>query len=273
MRISDMRTRSECLIWHSCWIFLPSHKSPAREIHRISSGFFQGRLSRWQKGDGFLGALYPEHMNFRRLSVLGALSAALACALLLWPRAEAQGTAVVQEARDVGEYAGVRPGTNNRPPRSGAAQSARGTVVTWPGFEPRGGGRFFVQTTGTIITEVHQSEGRVEVVLKNARTHLRNTRRWLETRFFNTPVRRARIERRGRNDLVFVFAMRQNAAPTVTTGTGVNGFEFLYVDFPAGDYIPQELRIAPPEPDTASGDHNNNSGNLDNLDNERPPGM
>lgn len=230
-------------------------------------------------------ALYPCRMNFRRLSVLGALSAALACVLLLWPRAEAQGTAVVQEAREVGEYAGVRPGANNTPPRAQAARNARNTVVTWPGFEPRGGGRFFVQTTGNIITEVHQSDGRVEVVLKNARTHLRNTRRWLETRFFNTPVRRARIERRGRNDLVFVFAMRQGSAPTVTTGTGENGFQFLYVDFPAGDYIPAELRVQAPEADTASGegsaDSNSNNSNAngnpyngnDYNDDERPPGM
>lgn len=224
-------------------------------------------------------------MNFRRLSVLGALSASLAGVLLLWPRAEAQGTAVVQEARDVGEYAGVRPGANNTPPRARAARNARNTVVTWPGFEPRGGGRFFVQTTGNIITEVHQSDGRVEVVLKNARTHLRNTRRWLETRFFNTPVRRARIERRGRNDLVFVFAMRQGSTPSVTTGTGEGGFQFLYVDFPAGDYIPQELRVQA-EPDPASGNANNsstessrsNSGtenpyNNSHEDTERPPGM
>lgn len=229
-----------------------------------------------------MGALYPGFMNLRRLSVLGVLSVALACVLLLWPRAEAQGTAVVQEAREVGEYAGVRPGANNRPPRAQAARNASGTVVTWPGFEPRGGGRFFVQTTGTIITEVHQSEGRVEVVLKNARTHLRNTRRWLETRFFNTPVRRARIERRGRrgrrgsNDLVFVFAMRQGSTPSVTTGTGENGFQFLYVDFPAGDYLPAELQVQAPEADPASGEGGGSDSNVDYNnydDNERPPGM
>jgi hypothetical protein len=127
----------------------------------------------------------------------------------------------------------------------------------------------------------------VEVVLKNARTHLRNNRRWLETRFFNTPVRRARIERRGRrgsNDLVFVFAMRQGATPTVTTGTGENGFQFLYVDFPAGDYLPAELRVEARERDSASGDSPesdsdsgaDNGANIDYNnydDNERPPGM
>lgn len=214
-----------------------------------------------------MGGLYPGRMNVRRVSILGALCAALACVLLLWPRAEAQGTAVIQEAREVGEYAGVRPGTSNAPPRAQRARNARGTVVTWPGFEPRGGGRFFVQTTGSIVTEVHQSEGRVEVVLKNAQTHLRNTRRWLETRFFNTPVRRARIERRGRNDLVFVFAMRQGATPSVTTGTGEGGFAFLYVDFPAGNYLPAALRVQAPEADPVSGDGDSYS------DNERPPGM
>lgn len=217
-------------------------------------------------------------MNFRRLSLFGAFLGALACAFLFWPHAEAQGTAVVREARDVGEYAGVRPGSSSTPPRARAARNSRSTVVTWPGFEPRGGGRFFVQTTGTVMTEVQQSEGRVEVILKNTRTHLRNTRRWLETRFFNTPVRRARIERRGRNDLAFVFAMRQGSMPTVTTGTGANGFEFLYVDFPAGDYLPPELRVRAPDPDPVSGNgSSNDSSNADysgdHSDSERPPGM
>lgn len=106
-------------------------------------------------------------------------------------------------------------------------------MLTWPGFEPRGGGRFFLQTTGPIQHETVTSEGRFEVILRGARTHVRNTRRPLITRFFETPVAEARIERRGRNDLAFVFLMQAAATPTVSEGTAENGYHYLYVDFPA----------------------------------------
>ncbi len=192
--------------------------------------------------------------------------------------AEAQGTAHVQEARRVGEYAGVRPGTANPPPRQRALQRARsrGTVVTWPGFEERGGGRFFLQTTGTISTEVQTSPGKVEVILRGARTHVRNTRRWLHTRFFNTPVRRARIERRGRRDLAFVFEMRQDVRPNVTTGPGEGGYQYLFVDFPAGDYLPPELAELRRAREQRQAERQQQSQQADPSpyrDTERPPGM
>ena len=168
----------------------------------------------------------------------GALMVAIVSTLAFGKPGQAQdgSHAHVQEARDVGEYAGVRPGSSNTPPRAEAAQRSPATIVTWPGFEPTGGGRFFVQTTSPVSTEVIQEEGKVIVVLKNVRSHLRNTRRWLHTRFFNTPVLRARVERRGRNDLAFVFQMRTPATPQVTTSAGANGFQFVFVDFPAGNY-------------------------------------
>ena len=151
--------------------------------------------------------------------------------------AQDDGTAVVVPARGVGTYEGVQPGSDNPPPREKAAKAlaARGpvSVLTWPGFQmTANGSRFFLQTTSAPLTENRPSDGRYEVVIKNARTHVQNTRRWLDTRFFATPVRRARIERRGRHDLAFVFELRESVIPSVTTGTGADGYTFLYVDFP-----------------------------------------
>ncbi|MAQ18623.1 MAG: hypothetical protein CMN30_27985 [Sandaracinus sp.] len=152
-------------------------------------------------------------------------------------QAQDDGTAVVVPARDVGDYDGVRPGSDNPPPRENAAKAlaARSpvSVLTWPGFQmTANGSRFFLQTTSAPMTENRPGEGRYEVLIKNARTHVRNTRRWLDTRFFATPVRRARIERRGRHDLAFVFELREAAVPSVTSQPGQDGYTFLCVDFP-----------------------------------------
>ncbi len=107
------------------------------------------------------------------------------------------------------------------------------SVLTWPGFQMTpNGSRFFLQTTSAPVTETKPSEGRFEVILKNARTHVRNTRRWLDTRYFATPVRRARVERRGRRDLAFVFELRTASTPSVSSGTGPDGYTYLYVDWP-----------------------------------------
>ena len=208
----------------------------------------------------------PSSLKFWTTTFLGGLVFVL---LPLFANdSAAQGRATVHDARPVGAYRGVRPGSANTPPRSAAAGRNRNTVVTWPGFDPRGGGRFFVQTTGNITTEVQVLDGRVEVLLRNVRTHLRNTRRSLETRFFNTPVVRARIERRGRHDLAFVFTMRSGATPSVTTGQGEGGYQFLYVDFPAGQYLAESTPSQ-----TATADEPTRAPVRLAEENERPPGM
>lgn len=155
--------------------------------------------------------------------------------------------AEVAPTREVGQYAGVTPGQGT-PPRVGAVARARpAKLLTWPGFraQPGGASRFFLQLSAPVETVTRTSAGRVEVVLKNVRGHLRNTFRPLDTRYFQTPVRRAKVERR-RQDLVFVFEMRGEATPTVTTAPGEGGFHFVYVDFPAGQWAAETAPISPP---------------------------
>ena len=104
----------------------------------------------------------------------------------------------------ISEYGGVTPGVSHPPPRAGHLAARRGAhpraeIITWPGFQPLSGGasRFFVETTGPVTTEIHMSEGRVEIIFHEATVHLSNSRRWLETQFFETPVVRARLEQLG----------------------------------------------------------------------------
>lgn len=154
------------------------------------------------------------------------------------------------------EYGGVTPGSPNPPPRVGQLRSrtraprARPTeIIAWPGFQmqPGGGSRFFVETTGPVVTEVHASSGRVEIVFHDAAVHLANSRRWLETQYFETPVVRARLERR-RRDMVLVMHMRAAATPMLSSGADPSGFTFTYIDFAPGHYLPEAPSPPPPPP-------------------------
>lgn len=171
---------------------------------------------------------------------------ALASSLLLVPAAP---VAHAQEVPAAHGYEGVSPGSGS-PPAARRLEGRRGpraraSIITWPGFAMRAGGgsRFFVQTTQPVVTAVRTTADRVEVVFRNTAIHLANSRRWLETRHFNTPVLRARLERRGR-DMVLVMHMRAAATPTISSAPGEGGFHFTYVDFGAGEWLPPE-----PEPE------------------------
>jgi hypothetical protein len=173
-------------------------------------------------------------------------------------------TALAQEVRAVpstttgtphaiSEYGGVTPGVSHPPPRAGRLASRRGRaaraqIITWPGFQSLGGGasRFFVETTGPVTTEIHASEGRVEIVFHETTIHLTNSRRWLETQFFETPVVRARLERR-RRDMVLVMQLRAGVTPTVSQSTDASGYHFTYIDFAGGHYLP-DAPITVPQP-------------------------
>lgn len=225
------------------------------------------------------------------------LAVGLLLALSLASGAQAQGTATVTPSatpHPLTEYSGVTPGEGDRPPAEGRIRPGRATrrrppstVVTWPGFQPAAGGggsRFFVQTNAAIATTTSPSPGRVEILFPNARTHLSNTRRWLETEFFDTPVLRAHFERRG-HDLVLVFFLRNalggtspvSATPTVTSGTDSSGYFFTYIDFPPGRWIEEPVAPPPePAPETlrASGPGaptRTDDPSLRAMDDERPP--
>lgn len=222
-----------------------------------------------------------------RLLLLSAAVAALSFTAIHIDTVFAQdGTAFVAPSRSVGEYAGVKPGSNNPPPRVARVNRARSkntgrraTLLTWPGFEQRQGGssRFFLQVSSLIVTEQNSTNNRFELILRNANTHVGNTRRWLETRFFNTPVLRARVERRGRRDLAVVFHLRANVTPQVSTAPGAGGFHFIFVDFPSGNYGPADSRGADPLPPAPAADDRPGAGLSDEemreLNDERPPGM
>jgi hypothetical protein len=152
-----------------------------------------------------------------------------------------------------GPYEGVAPGSGNTPPRHAAVRRNEQrrepkAILSWVGFEPRGsaGSRFFIQLSRPVPYTTASSAGRFEIVLPNTRVHLRNTRRPLDTRFFDTPARSARVERRGRSGLAVVLAMRAEVTPTLSAADGANGYHLIYVDFGPGNYAPAPVAPAPP---------------------------
>jgi hypothetical protein len=129
----------------------------------------------------------------------------------------------------------VTPGSessDNLPPK--AEEIPEGALMlTWPGFmmHKDGGSCFFVQTSQPVETAYKRSEGRLELVLRNTRVHLKNNYRPLETQFFDTPVMRATVQRKSQKDVVMLFEMREDVMPAITQKKGKDGFNYVFVKF------------------------------------------
>jgi hypothetical protein len=136
---------------------------------------------------------------------------------------------------DGSSYSGVTPGlanSDNLPPK--AEEIPKGALMlTWPGFmmHKDGGSCFFVQTSQPVTIASQKSAGRFELVLRNTRVHLKNNFLPLETQFFDTPVTRATVQRKGQKDVVMVLEMREDVTPTITQIKGKDGFNYVFVKF------------------------------------------
>ncbi len=100
----------------------------------------------------------------------------------------------------VGDYQGVAPGQEAPPghrPRRG-----KFPLVTWVGFQLQegGGSRVFIQLDRDVSHHETLKNGVLVVTLEKARYANTNSRRFLDTRFFETPVERITTQpsRRGR---------------------------------------------------------------------------
>ena len=135
---------------------------------------------------------------------------------------------------DESSYAGVTPGSEsseNLPPK--AEEIPEGALMlTWPGFMmTEDGSVFFIQTSKPVKFGTKKSQGRLELVMHHTRVHLKNNFLPLETQFFDTPVVRATVQRKGKKDLVMIFEMREDAAPSITQSKGKDGFNYVFVKF------------------------------------------
>jgi hypothetical protein len=178
---------------------------------------------------------------YDRLMRRGGKALVLALVLATSGGAEAQESGVPSGDGQV-TYQGVAPGegaAEARKPRRG-----RTPMVTWLGFQPRpdGGARVFVQLDREMAHPQQIVDGTLVIALAGARVAHTNSRRFLDTRFFDTAVERISIEsarRRPRSrgkglELVIRFkdpAAARELAASMTTGK--DGYTYLMVDVPA----------------------------------------
>jgi hypothetical protein len=140
----------------------------------------------------------------------------------------------------VGVYQGVVPGEVNPPavkvPPGGGTRQA-----TWPGFQmlPNGGSRFFVQLTSETSVDAEMQPDKMVITLKNTAIAGPTNSFSLETRYFNTPVKRARLKAKDA-DTLLLLDMRKEIMPVVSKEGGRDGYFFIYVDFPPGNYMVEE---------------------------------
>jgi len=144
---------------------------------------------------------------------------------------------VLTLASSASAYGGVVPGSEAMPENLPAAPG-QGALLTWPGFQmlPGGGSRVFVQTSSEVTPELKRDGDDWHVVLKGVALPPGNTRRPLDTKYFNTPVSSVRTVARA-GAAVVVLHMRAKLKPLVRTERAPSGYFFTYLEFPAGNFL------------------------------------
>jgi len=136
-------------------------------------------------------------------------------------------------------YHGVSPGSNTVPDGI-AAQPGGAALVTWPGFQQlqSGGSRVFVQTSIPVTPNLKREGGHWQLLLPGVSLPPGNARLPLDTSFFNTPVKTVRAKPRKGEGVVVEIELRakSSVSPELRSEKASNGYFFVYVDFPPGNY-------------------------------------
>ena len=154
-----------------------------------------------------------------------------------------------------GTYMGVKPG-GNEAPGIAAKPGQTPAAVTWPGFQmrPDGSSRVFIQTTVPVDPNVAAGGNRVVVDLGDAKiVGPRANRLPFYTQYFNTPVTSVELvrDRKGKRTQL-VIKLRADVQPSVSSEVAPSGYNFVYFDFPAGQYL-ATASATPPPPAQADG--------------------
>jgi hypothetical protein len=200
-----------------------------------------------------------------------------------------------------GTYTGVAPGSGT--PAVPIAPGKNPATITWPGFQmrPDGSSRVFIQSTTPLEPQPSAAGGKLLISLPGAKVSGGTNRLPLDTRFFNTPVTRVRVNvNREGTQLVLDLRPEVNApagappsvTPRLSSERGANGYYFTYIDLPGGLYVagtdqPKAAngapslaaaarpQLAPPERTThlESDGHASAEAQLQAADDERPPAV
>jgi hypothetical protein len=167
-------------------------------------------------------------------------AAALALAMVLGAASQARAQAQPVVHRE-GEYTGVVPGeaTETKRPR----RAVKKATLSWVGFSARDGGAEVFLQAPSAFTISQEVEGSALVVhLAGLTRQVTNTRRPIDTRFFDNPLARIvaqparRGKKRGRGiEVRITFKNPKDArAAALRTATEADGFFYAYLTFPEG---------------------------------------
>ncbi len=153
----------------------------------------------------------------------------------------------------IGSYAGVDLDGRNIPPFAVVSPDINSAVLTWTGFGMRPGraSRVFFKLSNNVSDYVVDQQGKhIVITLPNTSINVRNNRRRLDTRFFDTPVIEVKV-RRDKSSTTISILLREEATPTISidpigagptqVGTPAEaadspqnrGYFIMKIDFPA----------------------------------------
>ncbi|WP_157595543.1 hypothetical protein [Plesiocystis pacifica] len=146
----------------------------------------------------------------------------------------------------IGYYQGVTVAGGNTPPFAPREVGGETAVLTWTGFE-RGDGssRVFFQLSTAVTPDVGAEGMTITVTLPSTAITVRNNRRKLITKFFNTPVNDVVLRRKGK-DVVVTMNLRWESEVSWKLEDGANGYQLLVFEFP--DYASEDDANTPPPP-------------------------
>ena len=136
-----------------------------------------------------------------------------------------------------GGYKGVSPGARALPPHPPRLPLKKGGPqrMTWPGFQVKAGvPTVFLEVTAVPEYHVEDAPGVVTVTLKNTIVPLRNNRRALDVRGFETPVQEVMTQPKGKEVRVTIKTKGSDRPPhheRVEDAAG--GFRMLVIELPA----------------------------------------
>ena len=138
-----------------------------------------------------------------------------------------------------GDYSGVAPGLN-QDARKRPKQTVSKGSLSWLGFVSKNGGaEVFFQSAAAFEIDQRVDGGVLSVRLRGLSKQVANTRRPIDTRFFDNPLARivAKVVK-GKAPGIDVRITFKNAKDakvgTVRTATEADGFFYVYLSFPEG---------------------------------------
>jgi hypothetical protein len=160
---------------------------------------------------------------------------ALAVALALAANAPAWAeTPQHQEGVYTGAKPGVRPGADEGKPQS----KPRAKTLSWIGFEAKdGGATVWLQAASSFDVAQRMDGSTLVVTVTGLSKMVRNTRRPIDTRFFENPLSRISAKvRKKKVELRIAFKNAKDAREAQTrTATEADGLNYVYLSFPPGE--------------------------------------